>query len=171
MSFDLSDYQSRYVPTTELPVDGPDSYDVEKKRRALFQAESRLDADVNGGEPIVEANIHPIHRYAVLNLATFHLVRAAVSPEDVTLGDIANDGDRRETYAEQFLESYENAVEALSTTDVNDGDENSGRYYGDSGSANGGSYSTVVNDRFEERMEQEYPYSEDDRFPDPDQDH
>jgi hypothetical protein len=37
VSFDLSDYQSRYVPTTELPVDGPDSYDVEKKRRALFQ--------------------------------------------------------------------------------------------------------------------------------------
>jgi len=172
VSFDITDYQPRYVPTQEIPVEGPDSYDIEDKRRALFQAESKLDTDINGGEPISEENIHPIHRFAVLNLATYHLVRSAVSPRDTTLGDIANDGDRRETYAKQFLETYNEAVDSLAETDVTDGDDDSGRYYGATGSSDGsGSYSTVVNDRWEDRMEHEYPYSEDERFPDEDQDH
>lgn len=166
MSFDLSSYQPRYLPESEIPVEGPDSYDVEDKRRALFQAESRLDTDLNGGEQIPDGELHPMHRYAVLNLATYHLVRSAKAPEDTTLGDISDSGDQRDEYAEQFREAYQSAIESLSQTDVRDDDAgDSGRYYGASGSGDGG-YSVTANTRDDDGIETEYPYGEDDRFPD-----
>lgn len=108
-----SNYDPKYVSLDDIPVSGPDTYDVEGKRKALFQAESSLELDVNNGEQIEDRNLLTGHQSAVMYLATHVLTHAAEEPGDVTLGDMADDGGQITNYSSRYLEEYNRLVDQL----------------------------------------------------------
>ncbi len=126
-------YTPKYVTTSDVPIEVPDDYSESEKRTALFNAEADLELDLNGGDEIPQNEITQSHVKAVVNLATYHLVRPAVSPDDVTLGDLGDGGDQREAHAEQYVETYEREIQKIAE---NVGGE-SGVYYGASGGGEG----------------------------------
>jgi len=123
-------YDPRYADTVDIPIEVRDSYGVEAKREALYQAESEIDIDRNGGQPIAADDFTPIHHQAVLNLATHYLVRGATSNDDVTLGDLDDGGEQTERHAEQYRETYEMLCEKLAEAGP---DGQSGTYFGAEG--------------------------------------
>lgn len=127
-------YTPRYIELDDVPIDITDSYSVAEKREALFQAESRFELDENGGEEIPNEEITPYHQTAVANLATHHLTRGAVGNDDVTLGDLEDGGDQRESHAQQFKETYEELIDAIAETGPN---EQTGVYFGVTGDDDG----------------------------------
>lgn len=130
-------YEPVYVSVDSVPIEIPDSYSEERKREALFQAESRLEVEVNGGFVIDDGDVTAIHQSAVANLATYHLARSATDNSDVTLGDLSDDGDQKERHADQYLETYNDHIDLLSEVD----DGQTGVYFGATGS--GGKTVTV----------------------------
>jgi len=138
------DYTPKYVRLDDIPLEVPDSYSVDEKSEALFQAEPTFEFDYNGGETVADDELTPLHQTAVANLATYHLVRGAVGNQDVTLGDLGDGGDQRESHAMQFKETYEAALDSLFESGP---DTQSGTYFGASGTgdesttANAGPYS------------------------------
>lgn len=126
-----TDYQARYVDLEDVPVAGPDEYTDGEKRLALHSAESELDLDVNGGEPIPSSDLIEAHETAVVNLATHYLTHAAEEPSDVTLGDMADGGGQITEYSSQYLDAYLRIIEKLSEAGK--------------ASGSGGGYSTHVN--------------------------
>ncbi len=131
-----SEYTPTYIPLEALPIAIEEEYSAENKREALYQAEGKFELDRNGGEQIPTEDLTSVHKTAVANLATYHLVRGAVGNSDVTLGDLGDDGDQRENHAEQFLEVYNEALDALAESG---GDNQPGTFWGASGNS-GGSY-------------------------------
>lgn len=131
-------YTSQYgVDFDDMPVSGPDDFTLSEKRRALFEAESQLELDVNNNEQIKQDDLTNAHTSAILNYATFKLTSQAESPSDVTLGDLVDGGDQIDQYSQQFLDSYKNIVDDIresgggrhgnSTISANRGDK-SGTY-------------------------------------------
>jgi len=141
---DPDTYDPKYVEISDVPIEVDDVYDEKDKRTALFNAEADLELDLNGGEQISQDEITQSHVKAVVNLATYHLVRPAVSPNDVTLGDLEDGGDQREAHAEQYVETYEREIQKITE---NVGGQ-SGTYYGASGEGEG---PFAVNTRQEHR--------------------
>lgn len=108
-----NDYRPRYVELEDVPVAGPDDYTDSEKRLALHSAESELDLDVNGGDPIPSSDLVEAHETAVVNLATHYLTHAAEEPSDVTLGDMADGGGQVNSYSSQYLDTYLRIIEKL----------------------------------------------------------
>lgn len=125
------EYTPIYIGIDDVPLEINDSYDTPDKREALFQAETKLELDRNGGEPIPTDRITPAHQTAVANLATHYLTRGAVSNDDVTLGDLGDDGDQRESHSTQYKDAYDEFIDAMS--EIGEGGQ-SGVYYGAAGS-------------------------------------
>ena len=111
---DPANYTPIYVEVDDIPIDIPDSYSLEQKKKALYQAESRFETERTGGKQISDADLTPTHKSAVINLGTYHLARGATDNEDVTLGDLDDGGEQTERHAEQFLETYKELVELIS---------------------------------------------------------
>ena len=124
-----SQYEPIYVAVDSVPIEIPDSYTVKRKHEALFQAESRLELELNGGVPIPESDVTAVHRSAVANLATYHLARSARDNSDVTLGDLDDGGDNRKNHAKQYLDTYNDHIDLLAETD----DGQTGVYFGATG--------------------------------------
>ena len=124
------DYDPRYIGIDDVPIEVADSYSIEDKREALFQAESRAELDRNGSEQFDPEDVTPILQTAIANLATHHLTRGAVANDDVTLGDLGDGGDQRKTHADQFKETYDDIIEALAESGPG---TQSGSYFGATG--------------------------------------
>jgi len=111
------DYQPRYVSLDDVPIAGPDvGYSVSDKRKAIFEAETSLELDVNDGDRIPKGQVTNAHKLAVLNLATHVLGEGAADPSSPTLGDMAN-GETTRDYADQYLEKYNKYVDKILETD------------------------------------------------------
>lgn len=132
-------YEPLYIELQSVPIEVADRYSIEDKREALFQAETELEIDRNGGEPFADEDITNVHKQAVMNLATYYLVRGATSNDDVTLGDLDDGGEQTERHADQYKETYESLVEKLA--EAGPGGQ-SGTYFGAEGDA---ADSTAVN--------------------------
>lgn len=148
-----NEYSPKYVELEDVPIAGPDEYDDSAKRRALFEAESTLELDVYDGQEIPSDDLISAHRAAVMNLGTHILTHSAVSPDDVTLGDMADGGSQSMDYSSKYLERYERLIERIQGT--SGGASNSGH----------GNFSVSQNTRDADAMEGKYPFSRDDRWP------
>lgn len=152
-----TDYVPKYVDLEDVPIEGPDTYEDSAKRRALFEAESEFELDVNGGDVLPDDSVTDSHMVAVCNLATYNLVNSAVAPDDVTLGDMADGGGQSREYADSYLEAYMRIVSKIQDSDELGPDDDTGH---------GRNYSTSVNTRDADAMDRKYPFNRDDRFPD-----
>lgn len=148
-----TEYDPKYVTLGDIPIEGPDTYSNSEKRRALFEAEGEFELDVNGGQEIPQSEVYDSHKVAVANLATYHLAKTAMAPDDTTLGDMSDAGFQSLDYAETYLETYNRLIDKI----------NSSSHAGDSGTTHA---SGSVNTRDSTGMDDEYPYNRDDRFPD-----
>jgi len=118
-----TDFDPRYVDLDDVPISGPDvNVSIGDKRKAVFEAETALELDVNGGQEIEADEVTRAHTLAVLNLATHVLGAGAADPSSPTLGDMADDDSTRD-YAEQYLEKYNEYVDKILEVDQDaDGD-------------------------------------------------
>ncbi len=133
MDIDPERYEPRYVRVSAVPIEVQDTYDDAEKRTALFNAETDLELDRRGGERIEEDEVVAGHIHAVLNLATYYLVRGASSPSDVTLGDLEDGGDEQQSHAQQYYDTYTQIVESLAQS----ADGQPGTYFGETGNPGG----------------------------------
>lgn len=109
-----SEYKPRYVSVHSVPIEVEDRYPDSAKREALFEAENELELDRNAGYELDADRVTNSHILAVLNLATYYLVRSATANDDVTLGDLDDGGEQTERHAEQYKETYEEIIEKIS---------------------------------------------------------
>lgn len=145
MSVDPATYQPTYVSLSAVPIQEEDVYSETDKREALFNAESELELDVNDGLEIPEEERATAHRNAVLNLATYHLTKGAIAPNNATLGDMADGGGQAKEHANTYLDTYERIIDGIQHAD----DEQGGSKHA----------SVSVNTRDPDRVEHEYPYN------------
>lgn len=164
MSTDPATYDPKYVDPDGIPISGPDDYTQSQKRRALFQAEAQFEGDVNSGVELDPDEVGQIHRAAVQALGTYKLVQGASAPDSTTLGDLADGGDRRETYAEQFEEDYNDFVETINSRVGSDSENRV--YFGATGDSSDGSGSITVNGRNPDTLNDDYPFDRRGRYPD-----
>lgn len=115
-------YSPRYVPTEEIPVQVPDDYSDYEKISALEVAESSLELDLNNGSMIPSGELDNLMKAAIKQKATCELVKGADDPNDVTLGDISDDGTTKQDYAMVFCDRYDELVDKIKDTDALDGD-------------------------------------------------
>lgn len=121
------EYDPIYVDLDDIPIAGPGvdddaEYSEASKRKALFQAESELEIDVNGGEQIASDSVLDIHKVAVMNLGTHILTHAAEDPSDVTLGDMAAGGGQITEYSSTYRDTYDNLVDKINSSGVGGAD-------------------------------------------------
>lgn len=112
-----SDHDPRYVSSdySGVPVSGADEWTTDEKEPKVEQAESKLELDVNGGQQVSEPTEN--HRWAAAAYATYLLTAGAVGPNSAKLGDVDDSGERRETYAQQFLTMYNQYVQQINAVD------------------------------------------------------
>ncbi len=152
MADNPNNYTPEYVDLDDVPISGPGSdpnennstsdtsnvlnptevtsnaqYTDVEKRKALFYAETRLEADVNDGRTIQD--VTNMHKAAVMNLATHVLTHAGEDPASVSLGDITDSGSAINDYASRYLEDYESMVELIRESDAESGGNNNNRTY------------------------------------------
>jgi hypothetical protein len=159
MPLDPDNYNPRYANIEDFPIQGPDSYSTEEKRRAAFEAETRLESDTNAGKIIPDEQIRRRHTLATLLFGTYRLVATAEDTSDVTLGDVSGDQEEDEAeYPDRYLDDYNALVDRLNEVGES-GSE--GVFYGATGSTTNGSLTTGTRDG----IMNEYPFDEQDRFP------
>lgn len=144
-SIDPTEYEPRYASLQDVPLEVEDTYTEGEKREALFQAEGDYELDYNGGYEVHLDEVGPNHIKAVLNAATYYLVRSATSPKDVTLGELEDGGDQKEVHADQYLETYKSLIERIAEAG---GEGEPGTYWGKSGHGRG---PVTVNNRDDHR--------------------
>jgi len=127
-------YEPTYVDVTDVPIEVEDRYSTDQKREALYQAETDLEIDRNAGYGIPSEDITKTHKKAVLNLATYYLVRSATSNADVTLGDLDDGGEQTKRHAEQYKETYLDCLDQLAEAGA---EGQPGTYMGAQGDAGG----------------------------------
>jgi hypothetical protein len=108
-----TDYTPTYIELDDVPVSGPDQYEAEAKRKAIYHAEASMELDVNNGESIAQSDVTNAHKSAVMHLATHMLTHAAGDPSDITLGDMASGGGQTTEYSSRYLDEYQRLVEGL----------------------------------------------------------
>jgi hypothetical protein len=149
-------YNPYYVDLIDIPVQVPDDYSDAQKYQALEVAEGSAELDLNEGEHFdnsIPSSIMDKIETAVKQKATAELVEGAESPNDVTLGDISDDGSSKKDYADIFDSQYEDIIMKIRNSGVLDSDEDKSPYVyttsgGDSrveggnvlGDSGGGSY-------------------------------
>lgn len=109
-----------YVSADDVPLIGPDPYDLDKKNQAITYAEAKLEADVNNGSTIAEAE--EIHEYAANAYASFILAAGPMDPADAMSGDFADAGDDVSDFANQLREMYRSARAAILSADEDAGE-------------------------------------------------
>lgn len=123
-------YQPSYVNLTSIPVQIPDDYTDSQKREALEVAEGEAELDLNDGEPLVDvpSSIMSKVRTAIKQKATAELAEGAEAPDDVTLGDLSDDGTNKQEYADVFDSEYERLIAKIRNADVFEDDEDDSAY-------------------------------------------
>lgn len=91
---------------------------------ALELAESSLELDLNDGSPIPSDDFTSMMAAAVKQKATCELVKGADDPNDVTLGDLSDDGTNKQDYSEIFCDRYDEIVDKLQRAGVLKGGAN-----------------------------------------------
>lgn len=135
-------YSPRYVDPVDIPVQIRDDYSEEQKLQALEVAESEAELDLNQGESFdtvdISAAIMDKIRTAIKQKATAELVEGAEHPDDVTLGDIDDDGSDLTDYADTFDEQYESLIDKIRNSGaLNSSRDNSPYYYTTQGNTRG----------------------------------
>ena len=116
-----SGYTPKYGSTDEIPLTGPGSpgtpdeishdFTLVEKQRALRIAETRLEADVNGGAEIDTPT--DTEAAAAEAYASYVLVFGPESPQSIRSGEFADAGEGRDSYAEKYKRMYDELVGAL----------------------------------------------------------
>lgn len=125
-------YTPQYVDVSDIPMQIPDDYTDAKKFQALEVAEATAELDLNDGGSLtdVPANLMPKVRTAIKQKATAELAESAEDPNDVTLGDLSDDGTTKQDYANQYQEQYESLISKIRNSDVlNDTQDDSAYVY------------------------------------------
>jgi hypothetical protein len=92
----------------------PDDYSTKEKEDALELAEATLEADVNDGYEIAQENVTVLMKSAIKQRATCELAKGSEHPDDVALGDLADDGTTKSDYAQtSFCEAYDDLVDKI----------------------------------------------------------
>lgn len=123
-------YNPQYITLTSIPVQIPDDYTDKQKRQSLEVAEGEAELDLNDGKSLDEfpATIMPKIKTAIKQKATAELAEGAESPNDVTLGDISDDGTNKQDYAEVFHKEYERLITKIRNSDALDDDQDDSAY-------------------------------------------
>jgi hypothetical protein len=117
-------YTPKYISDLdEVPVTGPDPYDTSAKMRAVKQAESKLEADVNDGSVIDPNDREDIHGFAANAYASYLLALGPKAPDSMLGGDLADEGSDRTTFAEHLRQMYYDARDSIiaAADDAGDG--------------------------------------------------
>lgn len=117
-------YSPKYIGYDEIPVQVPDEYSKKEKGMALELAESSLELDLNDGSAIKSDDFTSLMSAAVKQKATCELVKGADDPNDVTLGDLDDDGTTKQDYSEVFCDRYDEIVLKLQRAGVLEGGTN-----------------------------------------------
>ena len=117
-------YSPKYVGYDEIPVQVPDEYSKKEKGMALELAESSLELDLKDGATISDSEFSSMMAAAIKQKATCELVKGADDPNDVTLGDLSDDGTTKQDYSEVFCDRYDEIVGKLINAGVIEGGAN-----------------------------------------------
>ena len=131
-------YTPKYGSPDEIPLTGPGSpgtpddishdFTLVEKQRALRIAETRLEADVNGGVEITTPT--DTHRVASEAFASYVLTFGPESPQSIRSGEFADAGEARNAYSEKYKQMYDGFINSLTGGDTDGG--------GDGGTDGGG---------------------------------
>ena len=145
-----SGYTPKYGSPDEIPLTGPGSpgtpdeishdFTLVEKQRALRIAETRLEADVNGGDEITAPT--DTEAAAAEAYASYVLVFGPESPQSIRAGEFADAGDARNAYAEKYKQMYDELVGALTGGGTDGGGD--GGTDGDGSGWTAGSYDFEV---------------------------
>lgn len=162
MATNVHDYDPKYIDDlSDVPVAGPDDFPNQEKQRAVFEAETRLESDVNNGQEIPQQNLTDTHTLAVLLFATYRLQAQIEDPTDVRLGDAHNDGTVREeraSFGSHYKTDYEELVDRINQRSEAG---SPGVYFGAVGD---GTQTGVATNTRDGDIIDRYPFSENDRF-------
>ena len=95
---------------------------------ALELAESSLELDLNDGNPISSEDLSSMMKAAIKQKATCELAKGADDPNDVTLGDLSDDGTNKQDFSEIFCDRYDEIVAKLRNAGVLDGGQTTSPY-------------------------------------------
>lgn len=123
-------YTPQYLNLSDVPMQIPDDYTDAQKRDALEVAEAEAELDLNDGKDLnnVPQSIMPKVRTAIKQKATAELAEGAEDPNDVTLGDLSDDGTTKQDYADQYDEQYESLIAKIRNSDVLDDTDDDSAY-------------------------------------------
>ena len=121
-------YSPKYIGYEEIPVQIPDEYSKKEKGMALELAESSLELDLNDGSEISQSNFTSMMSAAIKQKATCELAKGADDPNDVTLGDLSDDGTTKQDYSEIFCDRYDEIIGKLINAGVLEGGETNAPY-------------------------------------------
>ena len=106
-----------YLSAADFPV-GEDeifrTFDQSEVDRAVYEAECRLEVDVNAGDPV--ATPGPLHSLAVAYWATHRLVGTAKHPSSTLRGELSSP-DAAVEFAADLKDDYHSLVEQIEATD------------------------------------------------------
>lgn len=90
----------KYLESYEaVPVQIPDDFSQKDKTDAVELAEGLIEVRLNQGRTLDK--VTPIHIAAIKQRATCELVKGASDPDNVSIGDIQDDGTSKSDYAHQ----------------------------------------------------------------------
>jgi hypothetical protein len=108
---------TKYLKSEDWPVGEDDvfaSFDEPEVARAVYEAERRLEADINAGTPITDPGA--LHSLAASYWATYRLVSTVKHPASKYSGELA-DPDGRASYASALKEDYYDLVDRIEAFD------------------------------------------------------
>lgn len=117
-------YSPKYIGYDEIPVQIPDEYSKKEKGMALELAESSLELDLNDGDAIPSGELTSMMAASIKQKATCELAKGADDPNDVTLGDLSDDGTTKQDYSQIFCDRYDEIVGKLQRAGVLEGGAN-----------------------------------------------
>lgn len=109
-----------YISTDQVPIIGPDPYDKDEKDKAIKYAESKLEADVNEGSPL--ENAEDIHEMAVNAFASYILATGPEDPADAYSGDFSDGGEDISEFAQNLHNMYRSARSSILAADEDEGE-------------------------------------------------
>jgi hypothetical protein len=119
-----------YLVPADFPVGEGEifrTFDQSEVDRAVYEAERRLEVDVNAGETIASAG--PIHSLAVAYWATHRLVGTAKHPSSALRGELSSP-DAAVEFAADLKDDYQSLVEQIEAIDEDDVNEPGSRSHG-----------------------------------------
>lgn len=126
MSYD-SESDLKYIDSLgDIPVSGQgigETWSPQDKLDAAESGESKLEADVNDGNPINGAE--HIHGDAAATWATYRLALGVKAPDSTTRGDALDEGSERMDFALELKEDYYEYVDSITAAQGDAGDEDS----------------------------------------------